>query len=253
MLSHAGPAGPLVFLPDGRSLITGGADGSIRRWDPADGHLEALRLHAHAGTVSAIAASADGQRLASIGADGDLKNWDVAAHLSPVPFAGVEAKVRSLALSPDGKVLASASADGVVQLWDTAGGRQRAEPIGSESRQVRLAFSPDGKVLATLPLGVELRAAEALGPLERARAGHCWRPSPMPRRGRSPSRPTARALATGGRPDHDLGPGRRAAVPHLQGDRRAWSVRSRSLPTARRSPRRAATAPSRSGTRPTAS
>ena len=45
--THAGPAGPLAFLPDGRALITGGADGSLRRWDLADGHLQALRIHAH--------------------------------------------------------------------------------------------------------------------------------------------------------------------------------------------------------------
>src|SRR6185437_9860392 len=104
-------------------------------------HVQALHLHADAGPIVALAASADGKVLATIGSDGKLKTWDIAAQLAPVPFAGVEAKVRSLALSPDGKTLAASSADGVVQLWDTAHGRQRGEPIRFEAREIGLAVS----------------------------------------------------------------------------------------------------------------
>src|SRR6185312_15405414 len=126
---------------------------SLRRWDPADGHVQAIHQRADAGPIAALAVSADGKSLATVGSHGDLKTWDLAAQLAPTPFAGIEAKVRSLALSPDGKVLASSTADGVVQLWDTARGRQRGRPIRFESREIRVAFSPDGKILGTLPYG----------------------------------------------------------------------------------------------------
>ena len=75
--------GPLVFLGNGRSLFTGGSDGSLRRWDLADGQLEALRKGAHRKAVTALALSADGKTLASGGADCELRLWEVDRQLAP--------------------------------------------------------------------------------------------------------------------------------------------------------------------------
>ena len=248
MQTHAGPAGPLAFLPDGRALITGGADGSLRRWDPADGHVQALRLRADAGPIVALAASADGKTLATIGGDGELKTWDIAAQLAPMPFAGVEAKVRSLALSPDGKVLASSSADGLVQLWDTARGRQRGEPIRFEAREIRLAFSADGKILGTLPIGATSERLQLRDPSS-GRELELLAAEPDSTTRCFAFAPDGRALVTAGGPITIWGLG--GDLPSAPSrDARAWSARSPIPPTVRRSPRRAATVPSRSGTRP---
>jgi WD40 repeat protein len=143
-----------VFLPDGRTLITGGPDGTLRRWETAGGHLEGLRTKAHAGPVAALALSPDAKRLATGGDDREVKIWDLASQFAPKPFAGALAKVSSLALSQRGNVLASASADGIVHLWDTKSGQERGEPIlFPPAAEVHIALSPDGKVLATLQVG----------------------------------------------------------------------------------------------------
>ena len=179
--------------------------------------MQALRLHADAGPIVALAASADGKSLATIGRDGKLKTWDIAAQLAPVPFAGLEAKVRSLALSPDGKVLASSSADGLVQLWDTARGRQRGEPIRFEAREIHVAFSADGKVLGTLPIGATSERLQLRDPSS-GRELELLAAEPDSTTRCFAFAPDGRALVTAGGPITHLGPGRGpAAAPSRDG------------------------------------
>jgi WD40 repeat protein len=54
----------LAFTADGRRLATGGADGTVRVWDPALGR-ETIVLRGHGGPVTCVAFSPDGARLAS--------------------------------------------------------------------------------------------------------------------------------------------------------------------------------------------
>jgi WD40 repeat protein len=149
---HAGLS-PMAFLPGAPALISGAANGALRRRDAADGRTQALRDHAHSGPITALALSPDGKTLATGGGDREVKVWDVAADLAPRPYAGLEAPVRSLAISADGKTLVSSSADGAVEVWDTVSEWQRWEPIRFGAQDVRIALSADGKLLATLPVG----------------------------------------------------------------------------------------------------
>ncbi len=146
------------FLPAGHALITGGEDGSLRRWDPADRHLQSLRTQAHNGPLTTLALSVDGKILATGGSDREVKVWTVDTQLAPKAFASIESKVQSLALTRDGKLLVTASADGSVQLWDTTSGKEQGDPIKFEAKEVHVAFSPDGKILATLPVGTNMAA-----------------------------------------------------------------------------------------------
>jgi WD40 repeat protein len=62
-----------VFSPDGKRLVTGGSDKTIKVWDAENGH-ELLTLKGHAGWVTSLAVSADGKRIvsaSSFGGSGD--------------------------------------------------------------------------------------------------------------------------------------------------------------------------------------
>jgi WD40 repeat protein len=68
----------VTFSPDGRWLVSGGADGVIRIWDHAARQL-VLTQPAHKNTVYGVAFNADGTQLASSGFDRTICVWNVIA------------------------------------------------------------------------------------------------------------------------------------------------------------------------------
>jgi len=71
---HAGPVYSVALSSDGRRVVSGGKDGTVRVWAGATGRLLST-LTGHTGPVNAVAISGDG-RIVSGGQDGTMKVWD---------------------------------------------------------------------------------------------------------------------------------------------------------------------------------
>jgi WD40 repeat protein len=114
---HTDSVSVLAITPDGKTLVSGSRDRTVRLWDVATG-VEKKVLKGHADTLKALAASADGKLLASSDNRGIIRIWEVAtgrelATLPVRPFGAM-----SLCFAPDGRTLASG--DYCVSLWDMA-------------------------------------------------------------------------------------------------------------------------------------
>jgi WD40 repeat protein len=141
-------AGGVAMCADGRALVTGHADGTVRRWDLRTGAIVWERKE-HSDRIDDISLSPDGQQVASASLDRTVQLWDAASGTRRACLAGHANGVWSVAWSPDGRTLASGSDDNTVRLWDAATGDLRACLSGHQQGVNSVAWSPDGGTLAS--------------------------------------------------------------------------------------------------------
>ncbi|MBP1682169.1 MAG: hypothetical protein H6Q35_2508 [Proteobacteria bacterium] len=156
-----------AFSPDGKTVVSGGYDYTLKLWDVASGR-ELRSFVGHQGSVSSVAFSPDGRTVASGGGmvifsskDHTIKLWDVATGRELRTLAGHGGAVNGLAFSPDGKTLVSAGEGGesgffkssdkddTIKLWDVASGSELLTFSGHGDEAKSVAFSPDGKTVAS--------------------------------------------------------------------------------------------------------
>ena len=71
---HRGVVWSVVFSPDGGVIASGGADGTIKIWEPLGSEKKSLQGHTAA--VKSVAFSPDGKKLLSGSYDKTIRLWD---------------------------------------------------------------------------------------------------------------------------------------------------------------------------------
>ena len=120
------------FAPDGKSLVTGSWDTTLRLWDTATGKL-VRDFVGHSAPVQSAAISPDGKTLASGDAEGKVMLFNCASGERLAVLRAHTDRCFGLAFSPNGKQLATAGWDRVVKIWDL----QTREPLAILRRDMR--------------------------------------------------------------------------------------------------------------------
>jgi WD40 repeat protein len=145
VLQHPARVNAGAFSPDGKTIVTGCADGMIRLWDEATGNLRDLLLR-HGPIVRAVAFSPDSEKLLTGSEDGTARLWDASTG-APIRDFPHRKPVTAVAFSPDGNLVLTGSQD-TARLWDVSTGKlHQAFPPRAAVNAV--AFSPDGKLVLT--------------------------------------------------------------------------------------------------------
>jgi WD40 repeat protein/tRNA A-37 threonylcarbamoyl transferase component Bud32 len=136
----------VTFSPDGRFILAGSRDKTLKLWDVKDGRK--LRTFVgHADWVNGVAFAPDAKVAASGSDDKTVRIWDIKTGQSVRVLTGHTGVVHAVAFSPDGGKIISASSDGVLKLWDAKTGAELRTLTGHTNWIWTATFSPDGHMI----------------------------------------------------------------------------------------------------------
>ena len=124
---HEGEVLDAVLSRDGRKLVSGGSDGTVRVWDLAS-KKELMCLKGHEGPVRNVVFAPDGTKLLSSGEDGTVRLWDATTGKQLKCFTGHEGPVAKMIVAPGGRQLIVCGADGAIRIWPLPGPEQAWGP-----------------------------------------------------------------------------------------------------------------------------
>ncbi|WP_225896628.1 WD40 repeat domain-containing protein [Amazonocrinis nigriterrae] len=116
LMGHSHIVGSLAMSADGKLLVSGSWDHTIKIWYLETGRL-IRTLKGHTDRVYAIALSPDEQIIASGSADKTIKLWHLETGELLATFTGHNNIVTALAFTASGEMLVSGSLDKTIKIW----------------------------------------------------------------------------------------------------------------------------------------
>jgi hypothetical protein len=188
LAGHTGQVISVACSQDGRLVLSGAADGTVRLWEPAKGQ-DGEQILTSGGELRGVGLSPDGRHAAAAGAEGvwrwDLDGGKVPARLARTPAVSLQmtadgrqvvtagahgplaawsmedgellgrdsspswGAIRWAALVPGKDVIAFVAEDGAsVRLWDVREKKEPDRPVRSKLTMTTAALTPDGLTIA---------------------------------------------------------------------------------------------------------
>jgi len=137
----------VAITADGKKVITGGRDSSVRMWDLESGQcLKVLRVHRR--EVDCVSITIDGTKAISGSRDSSVCLWDLENETCLKILKGHNGDVESVSITPDGKRAVSGSKDHTIRLWDLESGECLEVCRGFTNWILSVSIAADGKRVA---------------------------------------------------------------------------------------------------------
>ncbi|KAJ3411073.1 hypothetical protein HDV05_002772 [Chytridiales sp. JEL 0842] len=148
--SHTRLVSAVCVSMDGRWIVSGGYDRSVRVWEAETGMLSRV-LEGHEDQVWHVSCSKDGRWIVSGGYDGTVRNWNASTGKCMKVSKGKTWSVNSLTMTLDGSKIVSVSgvADRGVVVRDAESGETVWNLKGHQGTVVCVAVSPDGSKIVS--------------------------------------------------------------------------------------------------------
>jgi WD40 repeat protein len=139
---HSDLVRSVALAADGRLVLSGSNDRSVRLWDLDTGRCVRI-MHDHSAPVLSVAMTSDGRYGLSSSSDKTARVWDLAtgASLRTLPTDGPS---RVAALTPGARLALVAAHPGSLQAWDLMTGTRRLAFRGHTADITSVALSADG-------------------------------------------------------------------------------------------------------------
>lgn len=148
IVGHEAAVHSVVWDSAGATLVSGGADKSVRQWNVADGVQQQI-FNGHVDAVTSVAISHDTTTLFASGADKSLRAWPLADPSKQLYAITLPAVARTIRLSLNSTKLYSSGDDNDVRMFDAVKG-SLIEQMPLKAANTAVYVSTDGKSLLSV-------------------------------------------------------------------------------------------------------
>lgn len=165
---HRNTVSALAVSPNGKHLLTGSHDASVRFWD-IETQTSAI-LAAHQSGITSVAFSPDGEMFLTGALDSTANLWSLQGELL-FCYEEPQTYINTLAFSPDGQSIMAGCSNGVAVQWSLEG--EEVQRFKAHQEAINdVGFSPDGQRMITASNDRTSRLWNADGQLLRTLNGH---------------------------------------------------------------------------------
>ena len=148
LAGHKGVVNSVCFSSDGRYVVSGADDRSIRVWDWGK-QKEIVKLEGHTNNVNGVCFSPDGRYVASGSNDKSIRVWEWKSAEETAGLTSHSETVNTVCFSSDGRSVVSGSYDKSVRVWDAETLKEICKFEGHMNSVNSVSFSPCGKYIAS--------------------------------------------------------------------------------------------------------
>ena len=141
---HGGTVRQVEFSQNGRLILSAGADGTLRLWQPNGTLLKTIEVGV---PLNDADLAPDGETIVAVDIDGNSYVWHRGGDLLRQWTAHGDHPARVVRFAPDQGIIATGGADGRIHLWNPDTGALIQSLEGHRGGVQALMFSPDGQTI----------------------------------------------------------------------------------------------------------